>query len=73
MALAAPLAAWDNSTRDLDAATALKSVRSLRLAADIDESGPAVAAYQTSQAMYDLINRAVVLLLRLCSIREGVL
>lgn len=62
MALAgAPLAAWDNSTRGLDAATALKFVQSLRLAADIDGSAHGVAVYQASQAIYDLFDKAVVL------------
>ncbi|KAF9890970.1 hypothetical protein FE257_005227 [Aspergillus nanangensis] len=62
MALAgAPLAAWDNSTRGLDSATALKFVQSLRLAADLDNSTHAVAIYQASQAIYDLFDKAVVL------------
>ncbi|KAJ5880864.1 uncharacterized protein N7473_011917 [Penicillium subrubescens] len=62
MALArAPLAAWDNSTRGLDSATALRFVQSLRLAADIDDSAHAVAIYQASQAIYDLFDKTVVL------------
>ncbi|EAW09321.1 putative ABC multidrug transporter [Aspergillus clavatus NRRL 1] len=62
MALAgAPLAAWDNSTRGLDSATALKFVESLRLAADLGGSAHAVAIYQASQAIYDLFDKAVVL------------
>ncbi|KAH2334635.1 hypothetical protein KXW28_007780 [Aspergillus fumigatus] len=62
MALAgAPLAAWDNSTRGLDSATALKFVESLRLAADLNSSAHAVAIYQASQAIYDLFDKAVVL------------
>ena len=62
MALAgSPLAAWDNSTRGLDAATALKFVESLRLAADIDGPAHAVAAYQASQAIYDLFDKVIVL------------
>ena len=62
MALAgAPLAAWDNSTRGLDSATALKFVHSLRLAANLDNSTHAVAIYQASQAIYDLFDKATVL------------
>lgn len=62
MALAgAPVAAWDNSTRGLDSATALKFVQSLRLAADLDSSAHAVAAYQASQAIYNLFDKATVL------------
>lgn len=62
MALAgAPLAAWDNATRGLDSATALKFVHSLRLAADLDNSTHVVAIYQASQAIYDLFDKATVL------------
>ena len=62
MALAgAPLAAWDNSTRGLDSATALKFVESLRLLADLTGSAHAVAAYQASQNIYDCFDKVVVL------------
>ncbi|KAF9886304.1 hypothetical protein FE257_011563 [Aspergillus nanangensis] len=55
------IGAWDNSTRGLDAASALKFVRSLRLAADMTNSCHAVAAYQASQSMYDLFDKVIVL------------
>lgn len=62
MALAAaPLAAWDNSTRGLDSATALKFVESLRLFADLAGSAHAVAIYQASQNIYDLFDKVMVL------------
>ncbi|KAK5173258.1 uncharacterized protein LTR77_001939 [Saxophila tyrrhenica] len=62
MALAgSPLAAWDNSTRGLDSATALKFTRSLRQSASLVGSSHAVAIYQASQAIYDLFDQAVVL------------
>jgi len=62
MALAgAPLAAWDNSTRGLDSATALKFVESLRLNADLGGSAHAVAIYQASQAIYNVFDKAIVL------------
>ncbi|KAI5361698.1 putative ABC transporter-like, ATP-binding domain, AAA+ ATPase domain, CDR ABC transporter [Septoria linicola] len=62
MALAgAAMAAWDNSTRGLDSATALTFVKSLRLAADMEGSAHAVAIYQASQAIYDLFDKAIVL------------
>ncbi|KAF9890684.1 hypothetical protein FE257_005550 [Aspergillus nanangensis] len=51
----------DNSTRGLDAATALEFIKALRLAADMGESCHAVAAYQASQSMYDLFDRVIVL------------
>ncbi|UKZ57315.1 hypothetical protein TrVGV298_011168 [Trichoderma virens] len=56
-----PLAAWDNSTRGLDSATAFKFVKSLRTAADLGNLANAVAIYQASQAIYDLFDKATVL------------
>lgn len=62
MALAgSPIAAWDNSTRGLDSATALTFTKSLRLTANIMGTSHAVAIYQASQAIYDLFDRAIVL------------
>ncbi|KAJ5970839.1 CDR ABC transporter [Penicillium vulpinum] len=62
MALAhAPIAAWDNSTRGLDSATALKFVQALRLSSDITGSCHAVAAYQASQSIYDVFDKVIVL------------
>lgn len=55
------IGAWDNSTRGLDAASALKFVKALRLAADMGMSCHAIAAYQASQSMYDLFDKVVVL------------
>ncbi|RAH78729.1 hypothetical protein BO86DRAFT_176149 [Aspergillus japonicus CBS 114.51] len=55
------IGAWDNSTRGLDSASALKLIKSLRLAADIGQSCHAVAAYQASQSMYDLFDKVVLL------------
>ncbi|KAG6123477.1 hypothetical protein E4U13_005964 [Claviceps humidiphila] len=56
-----PLTAWDNSTRGLDSATALKFVTSLRLASDLCQRANAVAIYQASQSIYDLFDKATVL------------
>ncbi|CAK1367877.1 ABC transporter CDR4 [Cercospora beticola] len=62
MALAKPaVAAWDNSTRGLDSATALKFVKALRVNADLDGSAHIVAIYQASQPIYDVFDKAVVL------------
>lgn len=62
MALAgSPIAAWDNSTRGLDAATALEFVRSLRIGSDIGGTTHAVAIYQASQSIYDIFDKAIVL------------
>ncbi|KAJ5816604.1 CDR ABC transporter [Penicillium robsamsonii] len=57
----APIAAWDNSTRGLDSATALKFVQALRLSSDITGSCHAVAAYQASQSIYDVFDKVIVL------------
>ncbi|GJN70075.1 hypothetical protein PLICBS_004127 [Purpureocillium lilacinum] len=55
------IGAWDNSTRGLDAASALHFIRSLRLSADMGRSCHAVAAYQASQSMYDLFDKVILL------------
>ncbi|PHH60547.1 hypothetical protein CDD81_1552 [Ophiocordyceps australis] len=56
-----PFSAWDNSTRGLDSATALKFVQTLRLACDLGGQVNAVAIYQASQAIYDLFDKTIVL------------
>lgn len=62
MALAgSPIAAWDNSTRGLDAATALEFVRSLKIASDVGGMTQAVAIYQASQSIYDIFDKVIVL------------
>lgn len=62
MALAnSPISAWDNSTRGLDSAAALKFVKSLRLTSNLLSTTSAVAIYQASQAIYDLFDKATVL------------
>jgi ATP-binding cassette subfamily G (WHITE) protein 2 (PDR) len=45
----------------LDAATALKFVQALRVAADLGGSAYAVAFYQASQAIYDTFDKVIVL------------
>ncbi|OJJ32729.1 hypothetical protein ASPWEDRAFT_42743 [Aspergillus wentii DTO 134E9] len=57
----ATVSAWDNSTRGLDSATALKFVESLRLIADLGGASHAVAIYQASQGIYDLFDKVVLL------------
>ncbi|KAL0930081.1 ABC-2 type transporter [Colletotrichum truncatum] len=53
--------AWDNSTRGLDASSAIQFIRSLRNSADVGRACHAVAAYQASQPMYDLFDKVIVL------------
>ncbi|KAK1150127.1 hypothetical protein N8T08_000026 [Aspergillus melleus] len=57
----APLAAWDNSTRGLDSASALEFVKALRVSSDLAGTCHAVAIYQASQAIYDIFDKAIVL------------
>ncbi|KAK6515723.1 GTPase-activating protein [Arthrobotrys megalospora] len=62
MALAgSPIAAWDNSSRGLDSATALEFIRSLKGAAVYFGVTHAVAIYQASQSIYDIFDKVVVL------------
>ena len=56
-----PIAAWDNATRGLDAATALEFTRSLRMLSNLSGTVHAVAIYQASQAIYDEFDKAIVL------------
>ncbi|KAH7110041.1 ABC-2 type transporter-domain-containing protein [Dactylonectria estremocensis] len=56
-----PFSSWDNSTRGLDSATALKFVSALRMAADMAGHASPVAIYQASQAIYDLFDKTIVL------------
>lgn len=57
----APLAAWDNSTRGLDSASALDFIKALRISSDLIGSCHAVAIYQASQPIYDQFDKAIVL------------
>ncbi|KAL6703888.1 hypothetical protein ACN47E_009022 [Coniothyrium glycines] len=56
-----PFASWDNSTRGLDSATALKFVQALRVGADMTDGAAAVAIYQASQSVFDCFDKAAVL------------
>lgn len=55
------LQCWDNSTRGLDAATALEFIRTLRLQAETTSSNAFVAVYQASEEMFELFDKALVL------------
>ena len=57
----APFACWDNSTRGLDAASALDFVQCLRLASNMVGSSSAVAIYQASQTIYEQFDKVTVL------------
>ncbi|KAL2812679.1 ATP-binding cassette transporter [Aspergillus cavernicola] len=62
MALAAtPFGAWDNSSRGLDSATALKFIEALRVLADLAGTAHVVAIYQASQSIYEVFDKVTVL------------
>lgn len=52
---------WDNSTRGLDAATALEFIRVLRICSDNFRTTTFLSIYQASQAMYDLFDKVQLL------------
>ncbi|PGH16499.1 hypothetical protein AJ80_05184 [Polytolypa hystricis UAMH7299] len=52
---------WDNSTRGLDASTALEYVQSLRSLTNMAEVSTLVAIYQASESLYKLFDKVVLL------------
>lgn len=56
-----PLQCWDNSTRGLDAATALEFIRALKMGAELNDASIFVSLYQASQDAYDLFDKVTVL------------
>ncbi|KAK6884936.1 Opaque-specific ABC transporter CDR3 [Candida tropicalis] len=57
----ASIQCWDNSTRGLDAATALEFISSLKTSASILNDTPMIAIYQCSQDAYDLFDKVIVM------------
>ena len=52
---------WDNSTRGLDASTALDYARSLRIMTDVSRRTTLVTLYQAGQEIYDLMDKVMVI------------
>ncbi|RMZ87063.1 hypothetical protein DV736_g5713, partial [Chaetothyriales sp. CBS 134916] len=52
---------WDNSTRGLDASTALDYARSLRVMTDISNRTTLVTLYQAGEEIYELMDRTLVI------------
>lgn len=52
---------WDNSTRGLDASTALDFVKSLRIMTDVLGQTVFVTLYQAGEGIYDLFDKVMVL------------
>ncbi|KAH9927376.1 pleiotropic drug resistance ABC transporter [Amylocystis lapponica] len=61
MATRSLLNSWDNSTRGLDASTALEFVQALRLATDICRMSTIVSIYQAGENLYQLFNKVCVI------------
>ena len=52
---------WDNSSRGLDASTALDFVKSLRIQTDIYKTATFVSLYQASENIYNLFDKVMVI------------
>jgi ATP-binding cassette subfamily G (WHITE) protein 2 (SNQ2) len=52
---------WDNSTRGLDASTALDFVKSLRIQTDLYKTTTFVSLYQASENIYNLFDKVMVI------------
>ncbi|GAA5965734.1 hypothetical protein JCM21900_006739 [Sporobolomyces salmonicolor] len=61
MASRAVVQSWDNSTRGLDASTALDYAKSLRILADIQHSSLFVSLYQAGEGIYELFDKVLVI------------
>ncbi|KAJ9126946.1 ABC multidrug transporter afr2 [Naganishia onofrii] len=61
MLAGAPLQAWDNSTRGLDAANAIEFCKHLRGTTNILGNTACVAIYQSPQAAYDYFDKVVLI------------
>jgi len=61
MVTGATVCAWDNSTRGLDASTALDYTKSLRIMTNIYETTTFVSLYQASENIYKLFDKVLVI------------
>lgn len=52
---------WDNSTRGLDASTALDYARSLRIMTDVSDRTTITTLYQTGEEIYQLMDKVLVI------------
>ncbi|KAI5865403.1 ABC-2 type transporter-domain-containing protein [Durotheca rogersii] len=53
--------AWDNSTRGLDASTALDYAKSLRIMTDVSNRTTLVTLYQAGEGIYELMDKVLVI------------
>ena len=61
LATAATITAWDNSTRGLDASTAVDYVRSLRIITDTLKRTTFVTLYQAGEGIYNLMDKVLLI------------
>ncbi|KAF2269439.1 hypothetical protein CC78DRAFT_487060 [Lojkania enalia] len=61
MITGASIVSWDNSTRGLDASTALDYARSLRVMTNIYKATTFVSLYQASENIYDVFDKVLVI------------
>ncbi|KAF2753392.1 hypothetical protein EJ05DRAFT_505033 [Pseudovirgaria hyperparasitica] len=61
MASGSSVNAWDGTTRGLDSSSALDYMRSLRIMTDTCERAMVVSIYQASDAMYDLVDKVMLI------------
>jgi len=57
----ASIQCWDNSTKGLDASTALEYVQSLRSLTNMANISTSVALYQAGESLYDLFDKVVLI------------
>jgi ATP-binding cassette, subfamily G (WHITE), member 2, SNQ2 len=57
----ASVQAWDNSTRGLDASTALEYVQSIRSLTNMAHISTAVALYQAGESLFDLFDKVILI------------
>ncbi|KAF6819474.1 ABC drug exporter [Colletotrichum plurivorum] len=61
MATRASVVCWDNSTRGLDASTALSFAKSLRVYTDVSGRTTLVTLYQAGESIYELMDKVLVI------------
>lgn len=61
LATKSTVVSWDNSTRGLDASTALDYAKSLRVMTDISNRTTLVTLYQAGEGIYELMDKVIVI------------
>ncbi|KAI9904474.1 hypothetical protein N3K66_001003 [Trichothecium roseum] len=61
LASKASVISWDNSTRGLDASTALDYARSLRIMTDVSHRTTLVTLYQAGEGIYEVMDKVMVI------------